>query len=780
VSEAENTIEDPNNSHNSQTARVSNSGGAYNDIHGSNNTETSTASNSGTAETGVAGVAEVGGGNGNQLASFADGALAASSALGDNNRLSASATGPLVAGRYATFATSIANGSNNTVTSVASGANSAAASGAGVPIVAGQRNGAFQPAVSGNRVSSTVTGGGIASAEALSNNNHVTAQALSGGVATANAGASSDGGSARPVATRLPTPPTPLAAQYSSADRSRGLSGPARYAGSLGCGLLSVNSQSRLAGIGTPRWDDRHMETAVLAERKWGLAEATRRLLDTADPSEAGRRDRQIDRAVSAFLAQSAGSVELDDALADQLVILARHFGVEEGYFLDPAIAESSTARRMRQADSGFAPVTPAGRHRAVAADGLTTGGSAPVAPAGRHRVVAGDSPTTGGLVIAGPAFADPAIAGASGGVRRHRRWVGVATVSVAVLAAAVVGGAVGYRMGVGAGRSGSPVAEPVPASRPASAGESPRQVAEKVRQSVVGLRVQAGKVIAAGAGLVLSPHGFLLTDDHVIAAAARPGELSVQLSDGTSRPAHIVGRNPAADLAVLVADHLSGLTPIRAGDSDAVRVGQPVIAIRSPLDLNDPATSGVVSGVVGAVNRAVKAAHGAPKPLDALGAIHTDTKVGPGDSGAPLLGPDGLVIGIETIAPAKRGAAAAALGFAIPINQALRVADQLIDANSATQTSLGVRVATGDRITALHEPPGARVVAVAPDSPASDAGLKVGDILVKVDGRPVTSGDEFVTAIKTPRAHDAVTVELTDGQLIHIVEARRPRRAGR
>jgi putative serine protease PepD len=485
------------------------------------------------------------------------------------------------------------------------------------------------------------------------------------------------------------------------------------------------------------------MENRVLAERGWGLAEATRHLLDTADPAEAGQRDRQIDRAIRSFLAQPAGSVELNDALADQLIILARHFGVEEAYFLDPDVAESTAARRKRQAESGPEPVTPADQPGTVAADSRATGAT-------------------------------------PGEARRQRRWAGVAAASVAVLAAAAVGGAVGYRIGVGAGRSPSPIAMAGPAAHSGPASESPRQVAEKVLPSVVGFRVHAGNVTGTGCGVVLNPDGLLLTNDHVIAAAARPGQITVQLPNGTSRAAHVVGRNPASDIAVVAADNLTGLTPIQAGNSDSVHVGQDVIAIGSPLDPRDAATSRVVS----ALNRTVVGAQDAPKAPGALSAIQTDARINPGDSGAPLVDSHGLVIGIETAAPGIGGAAApggpSKLGFAIPINQALRIAEQLIDTSRATQTILGMGVGTGDRIAALHELPGARIVAVAPGSPASGAGLKVGDIVVKVNGRPMTSGDELVAATRTLVPDDVVTVQLGDGRSTHIVLARRPMAATR
>ena len=480
------------------------------------------------------------------------------------------------------------------------------------------------------------------------------------------------------------------------------------------------------------------MANHVLTTREWGLAEATRRLLETADPAEAGRRDPQIDRAIKSFLAQPAGSVTLDDALADQLIVLAHHFGVEESYFVDPDVARSPSARPKHRAESALEPVTPADQPRTVAS----------------HRRPAGAAPAEGSP---------------------RRRWTGVAAASVAVLAAAAVGGAVGYRMGLGAGRSTSPIAASKPTGRRAPANESPRLVAEKVLPSVVGIRVHAGNVAATGSGIVLNPDGWLLTDDQVIAAATRPGQITVQLHDGTSRPAHVVGRDPAANIAVLAADNLTGLIPVQAADSDSLHVGQHVIAIGSPLDPRDAATSRLVS----ALDRATVAGHGVPKAPEVLSAIQTDARIDPVASGAPLVDSGGSVVGIETVAPATAGVAAprgaSALGVSIPINQALRIAVQLIDTNRAAPTVLGVRVGTGGRITTLHEPTGAKIVAVAPGSPASDAGLKVGEFVVKVNGRPTLSGDELVAATRALAPADAVTVQLADGRSTHLDLARRP-----
>lgn len=452
------------------------------------------------------------------------------------------------------------------------------------------------------------------------------------------------------------------------------------------------------------------MDSRVLDRRGWGLAEATRQLLGTADPAEAGRRDAQIERSIRSLLAQPAGSVELDDALADQLIILAHHFGVEEAYFTDPEVAEAAAARRTHP---------PARQPVAAAADG--------------------------GVV--GPA---PGVA------RRHRRWAGVAVAAVALLVGAAAGGVVGYRIGADTGRPASPVAAPAPVHARVSSGEPLRGAGDKVLSGVVRLRVHAGNQAGSGSGVVLSPDGLVLTNDHVIAQA---GQITVLLPNGTSRPGHVVGRDPASDVAVVAADNLTGLTPIEPANSDAVRVGHPVTAIGSPLEAGGTVTSGVVS----AVNR---------------NAIQIDATINPADSGGPLLDSHRQVIGIETVPSTPGGRPQP--GFAIPINQAVRVAERLLDASRAAQTVLGAQVATGGRLAALNEPPGARVVAVTSGGPASAAGLKAGDIVAKVNGRPVASGDELVALTRYLAPRDVVTLQLGDGRSVRLPLAQRSIAPGR
>lgn len=487
----------------------------------------------------------------------------------------------------------------------------------------------------------------------------------------------------------------------------------------------------------------------------WGLAAATRQLIDTADSAEAGRRTPQVERAIAAFLAQPAGSPShLDDARADQALILAHHFRVDESYFTDARAAEAVIDRRKRgEPEPGRVPQMPAPR-TATADDEV--------------RVEA----------------------------HKPRPLAGVALATTGVLVGAAIGGAVGYHAGDGAGRSAG-LAEGLAHERSAheqfaheqfarepgdrhGVADPIQEAARRLMPAVVRLRVQAGTNTTTGSGVVLTPDGMLLTNDHVIAATAKGGQLTVQFQNGMSRPAHVVGRDPAADIAVVAADNLTGLAPVKLGNSDSVHPGEPVFALG--------AAEAMTRGVVGAVNRPVVVGQNeATKAPEVLNAIQTDAAVNPADSGGPLVDAHGMVIGIETSAAAVAGEAVPAgtsrAGYAIPANQAARIAMQLIDTSRGIQPLLGVKVGiTGHpgqpngvapNGPVPNTPAGAKIVAVAPGSPAGNAGLKAGDVVVKFNGHPVTSGEEFIAETRTLAPAD--TVQLSNGQSAHIVLAARP-----
>jgi putative serine protease PepD len=543
------------------------------------------------------------------------------------------------------------------------------------------------------------------------------------------------------------------------------------------------------------------MQNQRPGEQGWGLAVATRQLLDTADPAEAGRRNPQVDRAITAFLAQPAGSpVEMDDALSDQALILAHHFRVHESYFTDRGVADRITAERRRGIWSGDASSGAAGEARTAAGEGRTAAGAIGVS-ADRSRTATAGGPAGGEAGVATPV-----------GARGSRRLAGVAVVSAAVLAGAALGGAVGYRMGTGAGRAQALAAAPAPAAAPAAGsgehhgpeGDALQQIARRVQPAVVQLRVHTGNETATGTAIVLSPDGLLLTDDHVL-AAARGSQITAQFENGTSRPAHVVGHDSASNIAVVAAENLAGLAPIRLGNSDTVRVGEQVVAVGAP-----PVTGGTATrGVVSAVNRPVVVGHDeVSKAPEVLNAIQVDAALKPGDSGGPLVDARGFVVGITTAVPgtALPAGATARQSFAIPINQAERIAERIIDTSHAAQTILGAQVATGPataspaaaanpnapadpagaspaavapavpaRSAAPNNPLGAKIVAVAPGSPAADAGLRPGDVVVKFNGRAVTAGEELVAMTKALAPGDTVALVLGNGRAVHVVLARRP-----
>jgi putative serine protease PepD len=189
-------------------------------------------------------------------------------------------------------------------------------------------------------------------------------------------------------------------------------------------------------------------------------------------------------------------------------------------------------------------------------------------------------------------------------------------------------------------------------------------------------------------------------------------------------------------------------------GDSDEVAVGDPVVAVGSPLGLDGTVTAGIVS----ALQRPVTA--GGQGEIAFISAVQTDAAINPGNSGGPLVDGSGRVIGINTaIASTSAGEGNIGLGFAIPINQARRTVEQIIETGVARYPVVGVQLAFqgGSR--------GATLVAV-PEGPARDAGLREGDVVTEVDGRPVDSDDAFVVAIRTREPGEVV--ELTyrrDGQ---------------
>lgn len=354
---------------------------------------------------------------------------------------------------------------------------------------------------------------------------------------------------------------------------------------------------------------------------------------------------------------------------------------------------------------------------------------------------------------------------------RRPRKGSRATALAVGAVAIALVSGGIGGGVAMLVhpdhgvpGISASGAAPGVPAaSVPTGSVEA---VAAAVVPSVVKLEVSQGRASEEGSGVILSTDGLILTNNHVVAAAAgAPGEpagpakTKVTFADGKTAPFTVIGADPSSDIAVVRAQNVSGLTPITVGSSADLRVGQDVVAIGSPLGLEGTVTTGIIS----ALNRPVAAGGDARNQNTVLDAIQTDAAINPGNSGGALVNMSGELVGINS-AIATMGADAGAqqggsigLGFAIPVDQAKRIADEIIQTGSASRASLGVQVGNEAGVD------GAKIVEVTAGGAASAAGLPSGVIVTKVDDRLINSADALVAAVRSKAPGDKVTLTFLD-----------------
>ena len=291
----------------------------------------------------------------------------------------------------------------------------------------------------------------------------------------------------------------------------------------------------------------------------------------------------------------------------------------------------------------------------------------------------------------------------------------------------------------------------------------SAEQVAAAVLPSVVKITVVAPDGSGgSGSGIVLSSDGEILTNNHV-AEVAQGGKMTVSFNDGHTADATVVGTDPVTDLAVVQAKGVSGLTPARIGNSDALRVGDSVVAIGSPFGLDATVTSGIVS----ALNRPVAVSSPTTGGEDTIyPAIQTDAAINPGNSGGPLVNSQGQVVGIDSsIRTSSSGmggeGGSIGLGFAIPISQVMPVVDQLRNGQTPTHARLGVTVSNK-----LQDglPMGAGIESVEPGSAGQQAGLKSGDVVLKVDDKVISSVDSLVATIRGYRPGDQVALTVQRG----------------
>jgi putative serine protease PepD len=310
-----------------------------------------------------------------------------------------------------------------------------------------------------------------------------------------------------------------------------------------------------------------------------------------------------------------------------------------------------------------------------------------------------------------------------------------------------------------GASSSGSLFGQSINLSRVTNSVERPpgsvADLAQRVIPSVVSIEASSKDGGSTGTGFVIESNGYILTNNHVIAeAATNNGAIDVTLNNGQKFVAKIIGRDASYDLAVIKIA-TTGLTALQLGDSDKVAVGDSVIAIGSPLGLSGTVTLGIIS----AKDRAVTAGEtGSDNSF--INALQTDAAINPGNSGGPLIDSTGAVIGVNS-AIATLGSSfgsqtgSIGLGFAIPINQARKTADQLIKNGKATYPVLGVS------IDMKFEGDGAPIAvndkAILPGGPAAKAGLKAGDLIIKFDGRTINTSEELIVAIRAKSVGDKV-----------------------
>jgi putative serine protease PepD len=346
------------------------------------------------------------------------------------------------------------------------------------------------------------------------------------------------------------------------------------------------------------------------------------------------------------------------------------------------------------------------------------------------------------------------------------RRGLGLfATVLVAGITALVVGlvaGLSGYLIGQSVDENAVPAA-PVVAAVPltqSSGDTSPRSdqsiagIVSAVLPSVVSILVEGAEESGSGSGFVLRPDGYILTNNHVVNFSDDDKKITVVFSDGTEAKGTIVGTNDSYDLAVIKVKE-SALRPLTLGNSDALAVGDSAIAIGAPLGLDGTVTYGIIS----ALDRPVTA--GTQGDVSYINAIQTDAAINPGNSGGPLLDATGRVIGVNSAIATMIGGGeggSIGLGFAIPVNSAKRIAEEIIATGSASTPVIGVTL----DLTFTED--GAKIGEINPGGPSEKGGLVKGDIIVKLGDRVINDSTELVVAIREYAPGDPVVLEFRRG----------------
>lgn len=266
------------------------------------------------------------------------------------------------------------------------------------------------------------------------------------------------------------------------------------------------------------------------------------------------------------------------------------------------------------------------------------------------------------------------------------------------------------------------------------------------ISPSVVTITVQGQQAGDIGTGVIIDTQGHILTNNHVVATTGQ-STITVTLDDGRTMPATVVGTAPSTDLAVVKVSDGGSLTPARFATSSSVALGQAVVAVGAPLGLSDTVTSGIVS----ATARPVRSGNDDNAVYQA---VQTDTSINPGNSGGPLVNLNGEVVGINSsIATVSSSSTSQSgnigIGFAIPADVAVRVAQNLINTGSSPDAALGVKVATGGSLASETTSTGVTLGTVDPGKAAAAAGLQAGDVVTQLGQFRTTTSDGLIAAVR-------------------------------
>jgi putative serine protease PepD len=349
-------------------------------------------------------------------------------------------------------------------------------------------------------------------------------------------------------------------------------------------------------------------------------------------------------------------------------------------------------------------------------------------------------------------------------------------TVLIAAVVAAVVGGGIGAgTVALSDNGGGSSSAGLTYSSQQAPAAKTDGTVpaaAKKIGPSVVTINVTSAQEQDTGSGVIIRQDGYILTNNHVISTAAGgAGQIEVTFSNGKSESAKIVGTDPSDDLAVIKVN-ASGLTAATFASSSALQVGQTVVAVGAPLGLSDTVTSGIVSNTARPVTTS-----DSNNDQASFNAIQTDAAINPGNSGGPLVNLNGDVVGINAAIATDQSQGGLqvpgqetqsgniGIGFAIPSDEASRIAGELIKTGKATHAVMGVSVQNTQSGTS-----GALVHSVVSGSPADDAGLQAGDVVIRLDSQRIDEADALVAAVRSHAPGQKVSVTYLRGGDQHTV----------